>query len=78
MPEVVLKFKLPNDNKELARALKATDLSLALWDMREFFFKRWKHIDPPSEGIRGETDEIWAQFRDCMDRYGIILDDLIE
>jgi hypothetical protein len=43
MPEATLKFQLPEEEEEFKRAVKATDLALALLDMQDYLRNQLKH-----------------------------------
>jgi len=70
--KATLKFNLPDDDADYARANKATDMVNALWDFGHYLRK----VDKYETG--DDIDKIRTQFYDTLNHHGIILDDLIE
>ena len=63
----ILEFKLPKENIDFFRAVRALDVTLALWDIQQEMYK-------DHESAQEVKDKIFEIF----EAYNINLDDIIE
>jgi hypothetical protein len=80
MAKAILEFDLnePEDIQAHKRAVKAVDLSLALWDIEQYLRGQLKYND---ENLTSEAydalDKAKDKFYEILDEYNISLDELI-
>ena len=76
--KAILKFNLDEQDDKMAhmRALKATNMALALWDMQQYFRGKLKHGE-----LSNDADSALSNARDIlreiMSDHSIDLDELI-
>jgi hypothetical protein len=70
--EVILKYNLPEDEKEYSVAFHASNMAMALWDISQYL----RHVDRQDTG--DDIEKIRETFYDILNEYDINLDNLIE
>ena len=75
-----LKFDLDNadDKMEHMRCVKATDMALMLWDIKQKIRSKLKYSDDLSEDELHQWEVMQDEFYSIADDYGINLDLLIQ
>jgi len=78
--EAILKFNLdnPDDKIEHMRCVKATDMALMLWDIKQKIRSKLKYSDDLSEDELHQWEVMQDEFYSIADDYGINLDLLIQ
>lgn len=78
--EANLKFDLdnPDDRMEHMRCVKATDMALMLWDIKQNIRSKLKYSDDLSEDELHQWEVMQDEFYSIADDYGINLDLLIQ
>ena len=78
--EAILKFNLDNadDKMEHMRCVKATDMALMLWDIKQKIRRKLKYGDDLSESELHQWEVMQDEFYSIADDYGINLDELIQ
>jgi len=70
--KAILKYNLPEEEKEFNRAARATDMALALVDIEQYFRNVEKYETKES------IEQIREKFYNILTSYDINLDNLIE
>ena len=75
-----LKFDLdnPDDKMEHMRCVKATDMALMLWDIKQKIRSKLKYSNDLSEDELHQWEVMQDEFYSIADDYGINLDLLIQ
>ena len=75
-----LKFDLDNADDKIAhmRCVKATDMALMLWDIKQNIRSKLKYSDDLSEDELHQWEVMQDEFYSIADDYGINLDLLIQ
>lgn len=60
-----------DDQTEIKRMAKSTDMALCLWEIVHNGWRDFKHSDY-------DYEKAWDKIRDIISRYDIVIDDLIE
>ena len=78
--EAILKFNLdnPDDKMEHMRCVKATDMALMLWDIKQKIRSKLKYSNDLSEAEFHQWEIMQDEFYSIADDYGINLDLLIQ
>ena len=78
--EAILKFNLdnPDDKIEHMRCVKATDMALMLWDIKQKIRSKLKYSNDLSEDELHQWEVMQDEFYSIADDYGINLDLLIQ
>ena len=78
--EAILKFNLDNadDKMEHMRCVKATDMALMLWDIKQKIRSKLKYSNDLSEDELYQWEVMQDEFYSIADDYGINLDLLIQ
>jgi hypothetical protein len=78
--EAILKFNLdnPDDKMEHMRCIKATDMALMLWDIKQKIRRKLKYNEDLSEDELHQWEVMQDEFYSIADDYGINLDELIQ
>ena len=78
--EAILKFNLDNPDDKIAhmRCVKATDMALMLWDIKQKIRSKLKYSDDLSEDELHQWEVMQDEFYSIADDYGINLDELIQ
>ena len=78
--EANLKFDLdnPDDRMEHMRCVKATDMVLMLWGIKQKIRSKLKYSDDLSEDELHQWEVMQDEFYSIADGYGINLDELIQ
>lgn len=72
-----LEFELPEDGRELRRALQVDQLTGALWSVYQGLRRRYKYTsDELTEGERREREQAYGVFWDALENHGLELEDL--
>lgn len=66
MPKVTLEFNLPDEKAEYEIAIKAGSYYSVLWDMQEYFMRKYKHKEVPSKQASKEFYENREYFFNLM------------
>ena len=75
-----LEFDLdnPDDKMEHMRCIKATDMALMLWDIKQKIRRKLKYNEDLSEDELHQWEVMQDEFHSIADDYGINLDLLIQ
>jgi hypothetical protein len=75
-----LEFDLDNPDDKIAhmRCVKATDMALMLWDIKQKIRSKLKYSDDLSEDELHQWEVMQDEFYSIADDYGINLDELIQ
>ena len=78
--EAILKFNLDNPDDKIAhmRCVKATDMALMLWDIKQKIRSKLKYSDDLSEDELHQWEVMQDEFYSIADNYGINIDELIQ
>jgi hypothetical protein len=78
--EAILKFNLDNPDDKIAhmRCVKATDMALMLWDIKQNIRSKLKYDEKLSEAELHQWEVMQDEFYSIADDYGINLDLLIQ
>ena len=78
--EAILKFNLdnPDDKIDHMRCVKATDMALMLWDIKQKIRSKLKYSNDLSEDELHQWEVMQDEFYSIADDYGINLDLLIQ
>ena len=78
--EAILKFNLdnPDDKIDHMRCVKATDMALMLWDIKQKIRSKLKYSNDLSEDELYQWEVMQDEFYSIADDYGINLDLLIQ
>ncbi len=78
--EAILKFNLDNPDDKIAhmRCVKATDMALMLWDIKQKIRSKLKYSDDLSEDELHQWEVMQDEFYSIASEYGINLDELIQ
>ena len=78
--EAILKFNLDNPDDKIAhmRCVKATDMALMLWDIKQNIRNKLKYDEKLSEAEFHQWEIMQDEFYSIADDYGINLDELIQ
>lgn len=78
--EAILKFNLdnPDDKIDHMRCVKATDMALMLWDIKQKIRSKLKYSYDLSEDELHQWEVMQDEFYSIADSYGINIDELIE
>ena len=78
--EAILKFNLDNPDDKIAhmRCVKATDMALMLWDIKQKIRSKLKYSNDLSEDELHQWEVMQDEFYSIADDYGINLDLLIQ
>jgi hypothetical protein len=72
--KATLEFTLPEEKREHLRAATATDLALALQDIRE----GWRKMcHDRGDDFKVTVEEVFTSIRESLDDYGINLEELL-
>ena len=69
-PPMEVTFKT-SDPIEIKRLVKATDMALAIWEIKHNSWREFKHTDY-------EYEKAWEKFNEVLSDHNIDIDDLIE
>ena len=72
--KAILKFNLPEEDKEYLRTVKSLDMALALWDIRGYLRQKHKYGEDNIEVY----EEMHSKFYSILSDYDINLDTLLE
>ena len=73
MAEVVIKFKLPEEEYEFKTCVQAVAMRAAITDFHTHLLRKYKHVDPSSDDAFREFEELQKNFYDTLDVYNIEL-----
>jgi len=75
-----LEFDLdnPDDKMEHMRCIKATDMALMFWDIKQKIRRKLKYNEDLSEDELHQWEVMQDEFYSIADDYGINLDELIQ
>ena len=75
-----LEFDLDNPDDKMAhmRCVKATDMALMLWDIKQKIRSKLKYSEDLSEDELHQWEVMQDEFYSIADDYGINLDELIQ
>ena len=78
--EAILKFNLDNPDDTIAhmRCVKATDMALMLWDIKQNIRSKLKYDEKLSEAEFHQWEIMQDEFYSFASEYGINLDELIQ
>jgi len=82
MAKAILKYDIsdPEDNQDFKRAVKSFDMAMALWDiiqLRKKMENRFEAQDNTNNDVFNGIDAMAEGIGDILDRYSIVVDELI-
>lgn len=77
--KAILEFNLPEEQKDFNRCNKATDMAIVLFELVSNKKKRLENrvLEGGMDGY-DTLELVFNEIGDLLDRYGLIIDDLIE
>lgn len=82
MAKAILKYDIsdPDENMDFKRAVKSFDMAMALWDivqLRNKIENRFEAQDNTNNGVFDGIDAMAEGIGDILDRYHIVVDELL-
>lgn len=82
MAKAILKYDIsdPDENVDFKRAVKSFDMAMALWDivqLRNKIENRFEAQDNTNNGVFDGIDAMAEGIGDILDRYHIVVDELL-
>ena len=82
MAKAILKYNIsdPDENVDFKRAVKSFDMAMALWDiiqLRNKIENRFEVQDNTNNDVYDGIDAMAEGIRDILDRYNIVVDELL-
>ena len=82
MAKAILKYDIsdPDENVDFKRAVKSFDMAMALWDivqLRNKIENRFEAQDNTNNGVFDGIDAMAEGIGDILDRYYIVVDELL-
>ena len=79
MPKAIIEFDLtdPDDSAAHRRAVKSTDLAIALWDIDQHLRAKLKYDESLSQEVYDSLEAVREHLYTIMNGKGISLDDLL-